>query len=159
MTETTRPYAPCERVSSCCATVNVVSSAPTSRRTYNSPQPLHPTTQSSSSIDFVTPKINPFLSHLLSLSLSLSLCLPPSGPIIPLSAVCDQEVSFQAPLSPGLVRFSVTVSQPDVCRRAEAVITVTDSLDAPVGPCLFNARGLPGYTVERAAGELWPSRS
>jgi hypothetical protein len=28
-------------------------------------------------IDFVTPKINPFLSHLLSLS------LPPSGPIIP----------------------------------------------------------------------------
>jgi|GEM_PF-3083986 len=30
-------------------------------------------------IDFVTRKINPFLSHLLSLSLSL----PPSGPIIP----------------------------------------------------------------------------
>jgi len=30
-------------------------------------------------IDFVTPKINPFLSHLLSLSLSL----PPSDPIIP----------------------------------------------------------------------------
>jgi len=30
-------------------------------------------------IDFVTPKINPFLSHLLSLSLSL----PPSGAIIP----------------------------------------------------------------------------
>jgi hypothetical protein len=28
-------------------------------------------------IDFVTPKINPFLSHLFSLS------LPPSGPIIP----------------------------------------------------------------------------
>ncbi len=28
-------------------------------------------------IDFLTPKINPFLSHLLSLS------LPPSGPIIP----------------------------------------------------------------------------
>jgi hypothetical protein len=45
-----------------------------------------------------------------------------------------------------------------VCCRAEALITVTDSLDAAVGPSLFNARGLPGYTFERAAGELWRSR-
>jgi len=41
---------------------------------------------------------------------------------------------------------------------AEALITVTDSLEAAVGPSLFNARGLPGYTFERAAGELWRSR-
>ena len=41
---------------------------------------------------------------------------------------------------------------------AEALITVTDSLDAAVGPSLFNTRGLPGYTFERAAGELWRSR-
>jgi hypothetical protein len=27
-----------------------------------------------------------------------------------------------------------------------------------VGLALFNARGLPGYTFERAAGELWRSR-
>jgi hypothetical protein len=27
-----------------------------------------------------------------------------------------------------------------------------------VGPSLFNARGLPGYTFERAAGALWRSR-
>jgi hypothetical protein len=26
------------------------------------------------------------------------------------------------------------------------------------GPSLFNARGLPGYTFERAAGERWRSR-
>jgi hypothetical protein len=67
-------------------------------------------------------------------------------------------VSFQAPSSPGLVRLSVTVSQRDVSRSAEALITVTDSLDAAVSPSLFNARGLPGYRFERAAGALWRSR-
>jgi len=75
-----------------------------------------------------------------------------------LSSVSDQEISFQAPSSPGLVRLSVTVSQRDVSCSAEALITVTDSLDAAVGPSLFNTRGLPGYTFERAAGELWRSR-
>src|SRR6202040_990206 len=74
------------------------------------------------------------------------------------SSTSDQEVSFQAPSSPGLVRLSVTVSQRDVSCSAEALITVTDSLDAAVGPSLFHTRGLPGYTFERAAGELWRSR-
>jgi hypothetical protein len=75
-----------------------------------------------------------------------------------LSSASDQEVSFQAPSSPSLVRLSVTVSQRDVGCRAEALITVTDSLEAAVGPSVVNARGLPGYTFERAAGELWRSR-
>jgi len=75
-----------------------------------------------------------------------------------LSSVSDQEISFQAPSSPGLVRLSVTVSQRDVSCSAEALITVTGSLDAAVGPSLFHTRGLPGYTFERAAGELWRSR-
>jgi len=75
-----------------------------------------------------------------------------------LSSISDQEVSFQAPSSPGLVRLSVTVSQRDVRCRADALITVTDSLDAAIGPATVNARGLPGYTFERAAGELWRSR-
>jgi hypothetical protein len=44
------------------------------------------------------------------------------------------------------------------CCSAEALITVTDSLDAAVGPSVVNARGLPGSTFERAAGELWRSR-
>src|SRR5580700_5625975 len=69
-------------------------------------------------IDFVTPKINLFLSHLLSLS-------PTFRSNHPLSTVSDQEVSFQAPSSPGLVRLSVTVSQRDVSCSAEALITVT----------------------------------
>jgi hypothetical protein len=75
-----------------------------------------------------------------------------------LSSASDQEVSFQAPASPGLVRLSVTVSQRDVSCGSEALITVTDSLAAAVGPSLANVRGLPGYTFERAAGELWRSR-
>jgi len=75
-----------------------------------------------------------------------------------LSSASDQEVSFEAPSTPGLVRLSVTASQHDVSCSAEALITVTDSLAAAVGPALVNTRGLPGYTFERAAGELWRSR-
>ena len=75
-----------------------------------------------------------------------------------LSSTSDQEVSFEAPSSPVLVRLSVAVSQRDLRCSAEALITVTDSLDAAIGPAVVNARGLPGYTFERAGGELWRSR-
>jgi hypothetical protein len=75
-----------------------------------------------------------------------------------LLSVSDQEVSFEAPASPVLVRLSVAVSQRDIRCGAEALITVTDSLDVAIGPTVVNARGLPGYTFERAAGELWRSR-
>ena len=75
-----------------------------------------------------------------------------------LSASSDQEVTFQAPASPGLVRLSVAVTQRQVRCTAEALITIADSLDAAMGPAVVNARGLPGYTYERAAGELWRSR-
>jgi hypothetical protein len=75
-----------------------------------------------------------------------------------LSSFSDQEVSFQAPPSPGLVRLSVTVSQSDLRCTAEALITVADRLEAAAGAAAVNARGLPGYTFERAAGEAWRSR-
>jgi len=75
-----------------------------------------------------------------------------------LSSTSDQEVSFQAPSSPGLVRLSVVVSQQAVRSSAEALITVVDHLDEAIGPAVVNARGLPGYAFERAAGELWRSR-
>ncbi|HEX8882056.1 MAG TPA: ATP-binding protein [Candidatus Acidoferrum sp.] len=75
-----------------------------------------------------------------------------------LSSTSDQEISFEAPDSPVLARLSVTVSQRDIRCIAEALITVTDSLDISVSPSGVNARGLPGYTFERAAGELWRSR-
>ena len=75
-----------------------------------------------------------------------------------LSSTSDQEVSFQAPSSPGLVRLSVTVSQHDLRCSAEALVTVADSISEAISPAVVNARGLPGYTFERAAGELWRSR-
>jgi hypothetical protein len=75
-----------------------------------------------------------------------------------LSSTSDQEVSFQAPSSPGLVRLSVAVSQHEVQSSAEALITVVDSLDEAISPAVVTTRGLPGYTFERAAGELWRSR-
>ncbi len=75
-----------------------------------------------------------------------------------LLSTSNQEVSFEAPASPVLVRLSVIAAQRDMRCSAEALITVTDSLDLAIGPTVVNARGLPGYTFERAAGELWRSR-
>jgi len=75
-----------------------------------------------------------------------------------LSSPSDQEVSFQAPPSPGLVRLSLVVSQREIRCHAAALITVADRLDAGMGTTSIDARGLPGYTLERAAEEPWRSR-
>ncbi len=75
-----------------------------------------------------------------------------------LAGVTDQEVEYRAPAVPGLARLKVTVSQREVKISAEALITVTDSLANAVTPAVVNTRGLPGYTFERAAGELWRCR-
>src|SRR2546430_16357600 len=52
----------------------------------------------------------------------------------------------------------VSVRQRDVTCTAEALITITATLEAAMSTAIVNARGLPGYTFERAAGELWRSR-
>ena len=70
----------------------------------------------------------------------------------------DQEVEYAATATPGLVRLRVTVTQHEIDCSAEALVTVTDSLEIPLNPAVVNARGLPGYTFERAAGALWRSR-
>jgi hypothetical protein len=76
-----------------------------------------------------------------------------------LAGTADQEVEFCAPGTPGLTRIEVAVTQRDVTCTAEALITVTDQLDVQTGgAAAVNTRGLPGYTFERAAGELWRSR-
>ncbi len=75
-----------------------------------------------------------------------------------LQGVTDQEVECRAPGVPGLARLKLTVSQREVTATAEALITVTDSLASATIPAVVNARGLPGYTFERAAGELWRCR-
>ncbi|HSE30257.1 MAG TPA: hypothetical protein VLA93_01645 [Pyrinomonadaceae bacterium] len=56
-------------------------------------------------------------------------------------------VSFLAPDEPGLVRVGVTVSQGDIERTAEALITVTHELLPQVGTATIDSQGLPGYTV------------
>ena len=55
----------------------------------------------------------------------------------------DQEISFQAPAMPGLVRLRAIVRQRDVTCSAEALITVTDSLVPSTGSGMIDARGLP----------------
>ena len=75
-----------------------------------------------------------------------------------LSGVADQEVEYHAPATPGLTRLRATVRQRDITARADALVTVTDNLETTLTPAAANSRGLPGYTFERAAGELWRCR-
>jgi hypothetical protein len=75
-----------------------------------------------------------------------------------LQGVADQQVEYRAPAVPGLTRLRVTVTQREVTCTAEALVTVTDSLEAALSPAADTTRGLPGYTFERAAGELWRCR-
>jgi hypothetical protein len=75
-----------------------------------------------------------------------------------LDGIANQEVEYRAPGTPGLARLRVTVTQREVAVSAEALITVTDSLENAMTPAVVNTRGLPGYTFERAAGELWRCR-
>ena len=71
--------------------------------------------------------------------------------------VGDQEVEYRAPATPGLARLRVTVIQREAACSAEALVTITDSLDTAMSSAV-TTRGLPGYTFERAAGELWRCR-
>jgi hypothetical protein len=75
-----------------------------------------------------------------------------------LQGVADQELEYRAPAVPGLTRLRVTVAQREVSCTAEALVTITDSLEAAISPAVVTTRGLPGYTFERAAGELWRCR-
>ena len=71
-----------------------------------------------------------------------------------LSSTADQEITFAAPDAPVLVRLSVTASQSDIRCSAEALVTVTDSLDISVSPSVVNARGLPGHVRTGRGGTV-----
>ena len=66
-------------------------------------------------------------------------------------------VEFHASAEPGLTRVRVAATQGQVTCEAEGTITVTQSLLTEREPAA-NRQGLPDYTFERAAGELWRSR-
>ena len=70
----------------------------------------------------------------------------------------DQVATFIAPAEPGLARLKVTVSQNDIERSAEALITMTRELLSQVGTTMVESQGLPGYTFESAPGDSWRSR-
>jgi hypothetical protein len=75
-----------------------------------------------------------------------------------LNSAVDQEVEFVAPPVPGLTTIQVTVIQREISVSAETLVTVTNTLEGAMNPAIVNSRGLPGYTFERAAGELWRCR-
>ncbi|MEO8506095.1 MAG: ATP-binding protein [Betaproteobacteria bacterium] len=66
--------------------------------------------------------------------------------------------AFHATSEPGLTRIEVVVTQGDVVCSAEAQITVTASLLSKTGIGDSTYQGIPGYTYQKAAGELWRSR-
>jgi Histidine kinase-, DNA gyrase B-, and HSP90-like ATPase len=75
-----------------------------------------------------------------------------------LADVRSQAVIYFAPEEPGLARVKVTVHQRDLVCLNEALITVTNELLAQINAATAPARGLPGYTFERAPGESWRSK-
>src|ERR1044072_399665 len=64
----------------------------------------------------------------------------------------DQVATFIAPAEPGLARVKVTVSQNDVERSAEALITVTRELLLQTETTIGESRGLPGSPFKGPRG-------
>ncbi|MDE2002482.1 MAG: ATP-binding protein [Betaproteobacteria bacterium] len=66
--------------------------------------------------------------------------------------------TFRAGVEPGLARIEVAVTQGDIVCLAEAQVTVAASLLPKSASGDASYQGLPGYTFQKAAGELWRSR-
>ncbi|MBU6485806.1 MAG: hypothetical protein KGR23_13535, partial [Betaproteobacteria bacterium] len=66
--------------------------------------------------------------------------------------------TFRAGVEPGLARIEVAVTQGDMVCLAEAQVTVAASLLPKSASGDGSYQGLPGYTFQKAAGELWRSR-
>lgn len=70
----------------------------------------------------------------------------------------NEFVDVTAGPEPGLARIKLIVTQGDIECEAEAIVTITDQLQ-PAGKNNDTGHaGLPGYTYQHAAGELWRSR-
>lgn len=71
-------------------------------------------------------------------------------------------IEFKAGTEPGIVILKVIVKQDEKECSAECIITVTDELlkgsGGVAGDGGGHKKGLPGYTFQRAPGELWRSR-
>jgi len=67
-------------------------------------------------------------------------------------------VSLTALSEPGLVRIGLSAEEGDTVCEAEALLTVTETLLESTPTDDDNKQGLPAYSFQRAAGELWRSR-
>lgn len=71
----------------------------------------------------------------------------------------DGEIAtYTASAEPALVKLALSVRQGEVSCETEALVTVTDSLIPESREPSNPRKGLPGYTFERAPGQLWRSR-
>jgi hypothetical protein len=59
---------------------------------------------------------------------------------------------------PSLLRLGVTARQGGIECQAEALVTVTDSILPETANRAETDRGIPGYTFQKAPGQLWRSR-
>lgn len=78
-----------------------------------------------------------------------------------LDSVDTAHVVFTAANEPGLTILTVRATHFGVKETAQALVTVTADLDSLGGNASVVAKaksGLPGYTYQKAAGELWRSR-
>lgn len=78
--------------------------------------------------------------------------------ILKLNNAEGEIITAAAGHEPGLAKIKLTVRQREVTCEAEALITITDSLESTVDSNAGHRTGLPGYTYLHAAGELWRSR-
>ncbi len=71
-------------------------------------------------------------------------------------------VEFTAPEEPGIISIGAIISQDDKECLAECIVTVTKDLiekdKTQSSSDGSSKKGLPGYTFQKAAGELWRSR-
>ena len=67
-------------------------------------------------------------------------------------------VTFTALTEPGLVRIGLTATEGNLVCEAEGLVTVTETLVESTRAGDDHKQGLPAYSFQRAAGELWRSR-
>jgi len=76
-----------------------------------------------------------------------------------LSAAAGEIVAFTAPEEQGLCILEAKATQGDITAPGRAIGTVSETLiEREPGAGENRGKGLPGYTFQRAAGELWRSR-
>jgi len=63
-----------------------------------------------------------------------------------------------APAEPGLVRLGVSATESDLVCDAQGLVTVTETFVESTRPGDDHKRGLPAYSFQPAARELWRSR-